>query len=32
MGRVRPLVDGDIEQVTTLHRAIYEGDSPLVDL
>jgi hypothetical protein len=32
MGCVRPLVDGDIEQVTTLHRAIYEGDSPRPEL
>ncbi|HUP24292.1 MAG TPA: hypothetical protein VNB06_15270 [Thermoanaerobaculia bacterium] len=28
MGRVRTLADGDIEQVTTLHRAIYGEESP----
>jgi hypothetical protein len=32
MGRVRTLVAGDIEQVTTLHRAIYGEESERQDL
>jgi hypothetical protein len=28
MGRVRALADGDLEQVTTLHRAVYGEDAP----
>ena len=32
MGRVRPLVEGDIGQVTTLHRMVYGEESPRADL
>jgi len=32
MARVRTLVGGDIEQVTTLHRAIYGEEAPRPDL